>query len=235
MKNRSVIPFTAAVGGLILWGLMALFRAFPTMPLAASEQAAHVDEPWKALLWVECAIFGLVVAFLAYCLLFFRAKDRTEQGERFEHTRGKFVEMAWLLGSVALTLGLAAVGSHELRELIRSPEADIDVEVRASQFSWEFYYPKYNQYGSKLWMEKGKRHRLILSSKDVVHSFWVPEFRLKQDAVPGKAIPLILTPVKDGEYTILCNQLCGWGHTDMTGLVQVVDHDQFEQEMKPDF
>lgn len=227
MKNKSVFPFMLVVGGLIAAGLMFLFRSVPTLPVAASAQAEFVDSAWNGLLIVETVIYALVMSFLLYCLFAFRARDRAEQGEKFDRSRGRFVEVSWLLASVALTLALAALGAHELRALISDQSADIDIEVHAQQFNWEFYYPATKQYGAKLYMEKGKRHRLILTSKDVVHSFWVPEFRIKQDAVPGKAIALILTPTKTGSYAVLCNQLCGWGHTDMQGSVEVLEHDEF--------
>jgi cytochrome c oxidase subunit 2 len=227
MKNKSVFPFMAVVGGLIAFGLYTLYHVFPTMPLQASVQAESVDGAWNGLLIVETSIYALVMSFLLYCLMMFRASRREEQGEKFDRSRGRIVEVSWLLVSLALTLSLAALGAHELRALISDPSADVIVEVHAQQFNWEFYYLETKQYGTKLFMELGKRHRIVLSSKDVVHSFWVPEFRVKQDAVPGKATSLILTPTRLGSYTILCNQLCGWGHTDMQGAVEVVDHETF--------
>jgi len=235
LKNKSAVAVIAALSALIAWGLYWVFTRFPTMPLAASAQAAHVDSAWNGLLVVEGVIYALVMGFLLYCVFAFRAKDRTEQGEKFDSSRGRSVEVGWLAVSIALTLSLAALGAHELRELIKDPSADIDIEVRASQFSWEFYYPQFKTYGAKLYMEKGKRHRLILSSKDVVHAFWVPEFRIKQDAVPGKAIPMILTPTKLGEYTLLCNQLCGRDHYSMLATVEVLEHEDFESNMKAEF
>ena len=97
------------------------------------------------------------------------------------------------------------------------------------------YYPQTKAFGAKLFLEVGKRHRIILTSKDVVHSFWVPEFRVKQDAVPGKVISMILTPTKKGEYLLLCNQLCGYGHTEMQSVVEVLDHEDFEKQFKSEF
>lgn len=235
MKNKSVFPFVAAAAALIAWALHALFARFPMMPAAASVEAAYVDSAWDGLFAVEAAVYALVVAFILYCLIAFRAGWRDEQGEASDRSRGRLVESSWILASTILTLALAAFGAKELRAVVGGPEADIDVEVRASQFSWEIYYPKFNQYGSKLFMEEGKRHRIILTSKDVVHSFWVPEFRLKQDAVPGKIIHLMLTPTKKGEYTLLCSELCGADHTIMTSLVEVLDHESFEAQMKAEF
>jgi cytochrome c oxidase subunit 2 len=235
LKNKSAVAVIAALSALISWGLYFLFTRFPTMPLAASAQAAHVDSAWYGLLIVEGVVYALVMAYLIYCVFAFRAEKREEQGEKFDQSRGRFVEVGWIAISVALTLSLAALGAHELRELIKDPTADIDIEVRSSQFSWEFYYPKYKTYGAKLFMEKDKRHRIILTSNDVVHAFWVPEFRIKQDAVPGKAIPIILTPTKLGEYTLLCNQLCGRDHYDMLATVEVLNHEDFESNMKAEF
>ena len=74
-----------------------------------------------------------------------------------------------------------------------------------------------------------------LAASFVLHDFSVPVFRLKQDAVPGKTIPLIITPTKNGEYLVLCNQLCGWGHTDMQAGVEVLEHEDFEKNMKAEF
>jgi cytochrome c oxidase subunit 2 len=235
VKNKSAVPFVVIVGGLISWGLYAVATRFPTMPLAASVQAGHVDSAWNGLLLVEGVIYAVVMAYLIYCLIAFRAKNRSEQGDKFDRSRGRFIEVAWIAGSTALTLALAALGAHELRAIISDPAADIDIEVRASQFSWEFYYPQTKTFGDKLYMEKGKRHRIILTSKDVIHAFWVPEFRIKQDAVPGKTIPMIVTPTVTGEYTLLCNQLCGRDHYDMLSIVSVVEHEEFEKNMKAEF
>ncbi|PIR18245.1 MAG: hypothetical protein COV48_07755, partial [Elusimicrobia bacterium CG11_big_fil_rev_8_21_14_0_20_64_6] len=143
------------MSALISAGLYAVVVRFPTMPMAASEQAAHVDSAWNGLLIVEGAIYAVVMAFLIYCVFAFRAKKREEQGEKFDSSRGRFVEVAWLTGSIGLTLALAALGAHELNAIISNREADINIEVRASQFSWEFYYPQFNTYGAKLYMEKG--------------------------------------------------------------------------------
>jgi len=235
VKNKAAVAFVVVVAALIFAGLWALFAAYPMLPAAASKEAEFVDGAFNGLFWIEGAIYALVMAFMLYCLVQFRASSRAEQGAKFDRSRSRLVEVAWIGLSTMLTLGLAALGSHELHAVIGSPEADIDVEVRGQQFSWEFYYPKLQQYGDKLYLEVGKRHRIILTSKDVVHSFWVPEFRLKQDAVPGKVIHLLLTPTKVGDYMLICSELCGFGHTDMTASVAVVDHETFEKNLKSEF
>lgn len=235
MKNKSVIPFVLVGGGVLAAAVLALFRRFPMMPDAASIEAYFVDSAWNGLLVVESIVYGLVIAFIVYCLVAFRARSRNEQGDAVASSRGGLVESAWIGASLILTLALAAFGVKELRAVVGEPRADVDVEVRASQWSWEFYYPKYQQFGAKLFLEKGARHRIILTSQDVVHSFWVPEFRLKQDALPGKVVHLMFTPTKTGEYTLICSELCGTAHTDMTALVEVVDAGQLETKLKGEF
>ena len=235
MKDRLVWPFVGVGAGAIGFGVWKIFERFPMMPQQASAEAVFVDGAWNGLLVVEGTIYALVMAFLAYCLFRFRSRRPDDAGERFDRSRGRFVEAAWIGASAMLTLGLAAMGAHELRAVVGKPEADHDIEIRAQQFSWEFYYPRFNQFGAKLYLEKGKRHRLILTSKDVVHSFWVPEFRLKQDAVPGKIVPLIITPTKAGDYTLMCAELCGLEHTEMTSMVSVLEHEEFENALKAEF
>ena len=95
MKNKSAVAVIAALSALISWGLYFLFTRFPTMPLAASAQAAHVDSAWNGLLIVEGVIYAVVMAYLIYCVFAFRAGKRTEQGEKFDRSRGRFVEVAW--------------------------------------------------------------------------------------------------------------------------------------------
>ena len=83
-----------------------------------------------------------------------------------------------------------------------------------------------------MFLERGKRHRIILTSKDVVHSFWVPEFRLKQDAVPGKVTSIVITPTKVGTYRVICTELCGLGHALMRTSAIVMTQEAFDACMK---
>lgn len=234
-RNLGAWPFVLVGGGLLAWAVLELFRRYPMLPPPASAEARFVDSAWNGLLLVEAVVYGLVIAFVFYCLVAFRAKDEKQEGEATAGSRGRVVETAWILASTLLTLGLAAFGVTELRAVVGDPRADIDVEVRGSQFSWEFYYPKHEQFGTKLFLERGARHRIILSSNDVVHSFWVPAFRLKQDAVPGKVVHLLLTPTEAGDYELMCSELCGWGHTEMTAQVEVIEPGTLESRLKGEF
>ncbi len=219
----SLPVFAAAIFAVV----SKVFVIFPMMPVQASLEAEVIDRAFQGCLTLTIAIFSLVMAAMGFILWQFRAQSPADQGPRVEHSQRWWLESLWIGGSLVLTIGLAAFGWIELKHVYGSPEADLDIQVRAEQFSWEFFYPKFNLTASRLYLPLGKRVRIALTSKDVLHSFWVPEFRMKQDAVPGKITTLLMTPTRAGTYFLLCNQLCGRDHTDMTALVEVVDENAF--------
>lgn len=227
MKTKDILAVgtTAVILTFLIFGLFHHVRIFPP---AASHEAAFVDESFQAMLNVTVPIFALVLSFLLYTL--FRFISPEGEGAKFDGHRG--VETVWIAVSLILTLGLAAYGSQELIKIRGDDHADLDVQVKAVQFSWEFYYPESNVYTHELILPKDRRVRLLLSSGDVVHSFWVPEFRLKQDVVPGKVTKLLFTPTKIGSYRLLCSQLCGVDHTVMTAPVRVVEAEEFQDQVK---
>jgi cytochrome c oxidase subunit II len=232
MTGKKAWPFI--LGGAVLWGVLLdrMLAAAKLMPAQASLEAKDVDHAFHVMTVLSVVFYAAITAYIAYCLFRFRAKDPSEQGAPFDRSRGRRVEIAWISLSFVITLGLAAFGSQELHEIFGDQRADLDVQVGASQFSWEFYYPAQDQYGSRLVLPRGKRVRFLLSSKDVIHSFWVPEFRLKQDALPGRTIPLYLTPTVAGTYQLRCSELCGSDHTEMTAWVDVVEPEEFEGKIK---
>lgn len=229
MKPKTMLPFVWTGSLLAAYILYKGVAFVHLMPVAATREAHWVDHTFNTILLLTIVIFCVVLGTLLYSVVAFRATSESEQGAPFHHSASWRVEIAWVVATTGLTLWLAYFGWTELRMLAGKPEADIDVQVTASQFSWEFFYPKFNQQVSRLVLPTGKRVRLSLSSQDVVHSFWVPEFRTKQDALPGKITTLYLTPERLGVYTLLCNQLCGLDHTVMQAYVDVVDEEEFEK------
>lgn len=102
------------------------------------------------------------------------------------------------------------------------------VEVTAMQFAFIFHYPQQNFTTGELHLPEGQPVELRLSAKDVIHAFWVPEFRLKQDAIPGQPTVLSFTPTRQGAFDIVCAELCGPYHGGMRSQVIVEAPDQFE-------
>jgi cytochrome c oxidase subunit 2 len=121
------------------------------------------------------------------------------------------------------------------------PETDIVVRAAGKQFNWEFTYPGPDgrfgteddlQLDNDLHVPVGKPVRVILTSKDVIHSFFLPHFRLKQDAMPGREIPVWFEATKTGEFEIPCAELCGFGHSGMKGLVYVHTPEDYQKWIK---
>ncbi len=229
MKKNKIILLVWAASLCVAAVLIRLLHLTQLMPPAATEQAVLVDSAFNLILALTVVIYCLVCGTVVYSLVRFKTRGPQEEGAHFHNSRGWRVESTWMIVTTALTLWLAYYGSKELKAILGKPEADLDIQVTASQFSWEFFYPKFNQMAARMVLPLNRRVRLSITSQDVVHSFWVPEFRTKQDALPGRVSTLYLTPTRIGQYTVLCNELCGLDHTVMTGYVDVVDEEEFEK------
>jgi heme/copper-type cytochrome/quinol oxidase subunit 2 len=116
------------------------------------------------------------------------------------------------------------------------PQTEMEIDVLAFRFGWQFTYPGYNLTSYELHVPVNQRILIKLQSKDVVHSFWVQEWGPKQDAVPGMTTQVRYTPTKIGQYTVQCSQLCGEGHTYMTAPAFVTSPEDFQiwiQQQQP--
>ena len=125
---------------------------------------------------------------------------------------------------------IAIVSAIALAENGKWKANRLKVDVTAQQFAWHFAYPQYGGFTShELRLEEGRQVELRLTALDVIHSFWVPEFRQKQDAVPGLVTHLGITPTKTGRHTVICTELCGLGHALMRSPVIVMKKADFER------
>jgi len=113
------------------------------------------------------------------------------------------------------------IGSGSIESSPESPMATLPIEVTALQFAFLFHYPKGDIISGELHVPVDQPVSLRLESKDVIHAFWVPEFRIKQDVIPGQPTILNFTPTKPGRYPIICAELCGPYHGGMRSTVIV--------------
>lgn len=196
------------------------------LPEMASLQAETIDWLFDLEVMLISFIFSLIVVPLAYSLIVFRRKPG-EEGEG-EHMEGNTrLEIIWTAIPLILVIVLAYIGAWSLGEAVRvNPEA-MKVEVTAFQWGWKFYYPDYGITTTELYLPVDKQVVLEMESRDVIHSFWVPEFRLKQDIVPGQVTEYRVTPIELGDYTVRCAELCGTSHSYMNAPVVVVSDTGF--------
>ncbi len=196
------------------------------LPVQASAQAVTIDQLFGIYTWAIAFVFSLIMVIMLYSLVVFRRKKgETGEGTHFEGNNN--LEIAWTVIPLIAVLYLAFLGARSLSETRRIDPSAMVVKVIAEQWSWQFQYPDYLFSSKDLYLPVGKQIDLQMTSLDVTHSFFVPEFRLKQDILPGRTVDLRITPSRIGNYTLTCSQLCGAHHTDMVANVVVVSQADF--------
>lgn len=197
------------------------------MPAQASAQAVPVDWMWDLQVIAMSFLFALIIVPLFYSLVVFRRK-KGETGDG-EHIEGNTpLEITWTVLPLFAVLSFAYLGAYTLGETRRVDPQAMEIKVTAQQFAFTFEYPDYGIVSNELFLPVGKQARLSMTSTDVIHSFWVPEFRIKQDIVPGLTTEYRITPTEPGSYEVRCAELCGASHAYMLAPVQVVSQNSFE-------
>jgi cytochrome c oxidase subunit 2 len=214
---------------------VALFITW--LPRPASEQADRIDFVFWFVTAICIAIFALVAAVIVYAVLNFRAgPDDDSDGPPVHGHTG--LEIVWTAVPAVLVTAIAVVSAVALGRNEHVPRAaagstdplkPLVVDVTAQQFAWLFKYPGYNDAtSSTLRLPVHTTVQLRLRALDVIHSFWVPEFGQKEDAVPGLVTKLVITPKRLGTFPVICTELCGLGHALMRSEAQVMTATKFK-------
>jgi cytochrome c oxidase subunit II len=203
---------------------------------AASTQADDIDTLLNVMIILSCFVFSVVLVMLGYCVWKYRAKPGDESDGEPIHGNTK-LEIAWTVIPTVIVL-FGAIYSWIVLDDIESKASDsLPINVTAQQYEWTFDYPQTNGkvVSSKtLVVPEGRQLDLHLTALDVLHSFWVPEWRIKRDLVPsgpgGNDVDdtVVVTPDRVGTYNVVCTELCGFGHSTMRALVKVVPQGEFE-------
>ncbi|MCS7011772.1 MAG: cytochrome c oxidase subunit II [Anaerolineales bacterium] len=201
-------------------------QSIGVLPAQASAQAVSIDRLLNIQFWLISFLFSLITVTLLYSLVVFRRKPGdTSDGAHIEgNTR---LEILWTLIPLFVVIFVAYLGAQSLGETRRVDPTALQVEVLSGQWFWSFTYPDYGVTTDTLYLPVNKQAVLRMTSIDVIHSFWVPEFRVKQDLVPGKTTELRITPIQTGEYQVLCAEICGASHAYMVAPVRVVTQEEF--------
>jgi cytochrome c oxidase subunit 2 len=201
-------------------------------PENVSTFGGEIDGLFALIYWIVGGWFLLAEGILLLCVLRFRRRARAAATYRRGERTG---ELAWLLAPalviLALDLAIEAAGGPVWARIKEQQPADaLPVRVTAKQFNWEITYPGPDgqfetaddlTLENELHVPVGRNVQLMLQSKDVIHSFFVPNLRLKQDIIPGRVIPAWFNATKPGTYEMPCAELCGFGHSGMRGFLTV--------------
>ncbi len=201
-----------------------LLKAALPLPVQASIESLTIDRLIGWHLTLIAFLFSLIMVFMGYAFVVFRRREGDDSdGEHFEGNAT--LEIAWTVIPLIIVVIFSYIGIVDLNKVTEKNE-EITVKVTGFQWDWTFEYDG-GVLSQELVLPVDKRALMAMTSNDVLHSFWVPEFRVKQDLVPGVTQNLYFTPSQVGEYDLICAELCGLSHYKMLRLVRVVEQDEF--------
>jgi cytochrome c oxidase subunit 2 len=201
-------------------------------PVAASEEAHQIDTLWDVLLIVSVPIFVLVVTIVLYSALRFRMRPGEELADGPPIHGNTRLEVIWTAIPAVILVALCSYAYVVLTNIEEAKADTMNVRVVGEQFTWTFYYKDSSGKevaSNQLYLPKDRPILFGVQSKDVLHDFWVPAFRLKIDAVRGITTHYRVTPNRLGTYAVVCAELCGLGHAAMRQSAHVVTPAAFSQ------
>jgi cytochrome c oxidase subunit 2 len=203
---------------------VALF--IPWLPEQASEEREGIDFVFWLTTGICVFVFAVVAALVVYSVVRFRARpDDDSDGAPIHGHTG--IEILWTAIPAVLVTVIAIASAIVLARNDDAGASPVRINVLARQFAWQFEYPNGVKSG-QLRLPVDRSAELSLTANDVIHSFWVPQFGQKQDAVPGIETRVVVTPTKTGEFPVICTELCGLGHSIMRTKVTVMSQAEYD-------
>ena len=222
---------------------VAILLQFDWFGDAGSEEAGPIDTLFDVMIVLSSFVFAVVLVMLGYAILKWRAKPGDESDGEPIHGNTR-LEIAWTVIPTIIVVAGAIYSWIVLDNIEAKADDRMPLNVVAQQFKWTFEYPQETVGGgadaaplstNELHVPVGRQLELHLTALDVVHSFWVPEWGIKRDAVPAGAggdeidDEFVVTPDTEGTYSLVCTELCGLGHATMRAVVVVESQEEFDQ------
>lgn len=202
------------------------------MPIQGSTFARGVDSLFDFTIWASIVSFIILIGGLVVFVVKYQRRSDSDKTAYITHN--VFLEFLWSFIPLCIFLGIFVWGYVLYKDMRAFPENAIEVNVMGYQWGWTMTYANGKQSGNELVVPVGKPVVLTMTSKDVIHSFYVPSFRIKQDAVPGKRSKLWFQSDRLGDYEMFCTEYCGTAHSKMIGKVRVVTQAEFNEFLAKD-
>jgi cytochrome c oxidase subunit II len=231
MRKGSIVALLGLA--LIAGGVATAVALVPTwLPEDASREAGRIDFTFWFVIAICIAIFAVVAAVMIYSILRFRVReDDFEDGPPIHGHTG--LEITWTAIPFVLVTAIAIVSGIVLSRNDAEAGNTLRINVTAQQFAWTFAYPDaHNAASPVLRLPEGRSVELDMRSLDVIHAFFVPEFRTNEDIVPGLVTTVHITPDRLGTFPLICNELCGLGHALMRNETIVMKPAAFDAWLK---
>jgi cytochrome c oxidase subunit II len=226
---RRGIAQLVAIGVVIAVLLTVVAVVFKWLPTSASEEFDRIQAVYWFVTVISIAIFSLVSAVVVYSVWKWRVSpDDDADGPPIHGHTG--LEIAWTAVPAALVIAIGIVSAIVLARNGEAGSRPLEINAVGQQFAWKFVYSDYDKLTSgELVLPVGQKTRFTMTAVDVIHSFWVPNFGQKMDAVPGIETTIVVTPTRVGEFRVVCAELCGPGHATMRAKARVVERGEFDR------
>jgi cytochrome c oxidase subunit 2 len=199
-------------------------------PTGGATQAKQIDTLWDVLLIASVPVFVLVEVVVLYCVVRFRMRPGEELKDGPPIHGNTKIEIVWTAIPAILLVALCTYAYVVLTDVEKAQADTMNIRVVGQQFTWTFYYQRDGKQvaSPQLYVPQGRPIKFTVQSRDVLHDFWVPAFRMKIDAVPGINTSIRVTPNRAGTYPVVCAELCGLGHSTMRQTAHVVSRQDFD-------
>ena len=204
--------------------------SFPLFPDQASVGAERVDAVYFGLLAISAFFALLIFVLLIYFALKYRRGAKVDRVIR--RTDYLKLEMTWIIIPLLISFGIFGWAAKVYFDLRTPPDDALEIYVVGKQWMWKIQHPNGVREIDELHIPVGRTIKLTMTSQDVIHSFFIPAFRVKQDVLPGRYTTEWFQPTKVGEYHLFCAEYCGTSHSGMVGKVVVMDPLDYERWLR---
>ncbi len=200
---------------------------FTLLPPEASTMAIQVDGLFYALLGLSVFFILLIAGLILYFGLRYRQGSNADRSGKQDNNYR--LEATWAVVPFVLSLGIFVWAGNLFFKDHNPPPGSVDIYVVGKQWMWKVQHTNGYREINELHVPAGQPVRLLMTSEDVIHSFFVPAFRIKQDVLPGRTTELWFQPTEPGTYPLFCAEFCGMGHSSMIGQIVVMTQVDYEE------
>jgi cytochrome c oxidase subunit 2 len=225
---RKWIVQLVAIGVVIGVAVTLVAVLFQWLPTSATEEFDRIQDIYWFATIMSIVIFALVAAVVVFSVWKWRVPpDDDAEGPPIHGHTG--LEIVWTAIPAVIVVVLGIVSAIVLSENGQAQDNQLQVTATGQQFAWKFAYPELGDFSSgELVLPVDRQAKFTMEAVDVIHSFWVPNFGQKMDAVPGIETTILVTPKRTGEFAVVCAELCGLGHATMRAKARVVTQQEFD-------
>ena len=202
------------------------------LPPAGTQLAENIDQLIHFLVFISVAASALVIVGFVYFSIRFRRKSETDITPHITHNY--VLEFLWSFIPLLIFMFVFAWGWWLYDEIRDHPVNALEIHVYGQMWNWDFVYKNGRKTSGTLYVPINKPVKLIMTSRDVIHSFYIPAFRIKQDVIPGVYTALSFTASQRGKFHVFCTEFCGTGHSSMLAKVHVMSLSAWEDWLVTD-